>query len=132
MPVFALANAGIVIGAGALAGITESIPLGVILGLVVGKQVGVLGFSWLAVRFGWGNLPEGVNWRLIHGASALAGIGFTMSIFVATLAFPDLTLVEEAKMGVLVASLISALLGSGILISATRGKTAVPAESEGK
>jgi NhaA family Na+:H+ antiporter len=121
IPLFALANAGVKIGGGAMAEITGAIPLGIVLGLVIGKQIGIVGFSWLAVRLGWCDLPQGINWKLVHGASALAGIGFTMSIFIATLAFPDPDLIEVAKMGVLVASLFSALLGTGVLLAATRG-----------
>ncbi len=127
MPVFALANAGVEFEGGALArALGDAVPRGVLLGLVVGKQAGILGFSWLAVRLGWSALPDGVGWRSLHGAAVLGGIGFTMSLFIAGLAFGSGPLLEEAKMGILTASLISALLGSGLLVSALRPGRSAP------
>ena len=104
MPLFALANAGVqVSGAGALLG--SAVSLGTVLGLVIGKPLGILLFSAIAVRMGVARLPTGVTPRLLHGAAWLGGIGFTMSLFVAGLAFPDTpSLHDEAKVGVLVAS----------------------------
>ncbi len=112
IPVFALANAGI-----NLAEVRWSeafgnrVTLGVFLGLVIGKFVGIGAFSWVAVRLGWGRLPTGVSWRHLLGASWLAGIGFTMSIFIAQLAFTDAALVEQAKLGILLASAVAAVVG---------------------
>jgi NhaA family Na+:H+ antiporter len=81
------------------------------LGLVVGKQLGITLFAWLAVRSGQASLPEGVNWRLVYGTSWLAGIGFTMSLFIAGMAFADPILVSIAKVGILVGSLICGIVG---------------------
>jgi NhaA family Na+:H+ antiporter len=89
--------------------------MGIILGLVVGKQVGILLFTWLAVRFSGSGMLPGVTWPQIWGASCLAGIGFTMSLFVSELAFNDPELVTEAKIGILVASVVAGVLGYLIL-----------------
>ncbi len=111
MPVFALANAGIKLDAGFGQLLGETATLGVILGLVLGKQIGITGFSWLAVRFGWASLPEGIGWRHIYGVAWLGGIGFTMSLFVAGLAFQDAAHLTMAKAGILVGSLIAGVAG---------------------
>lgn len=114
MPVFALANAGVTIdGAGLADEASRSILLGVIAALVLGKPLGVVGASWLAVRAGLCALPDGVRWTGIGLVGLLAGIGFTMSIFIATLAFERAELLAAAKLGVLIASLLSAILGLG-------------------
>ena len=110
MPVFALANAGVAMSGDLGATVAHPISLGVILGLVVGKQLGVLGFAWLAVRTGLAALPQQLTWRQIHGAACLAGIGFTMSLFIAGLAF-EATLLPMAKVGILTASLVSGVIG---------------------
>ncbi len=118
MPLFALANAGVALtGGGGEEGLLSSpVTLGVLLGLVLGKPLGITLFSWAAVRFGAASLPRGVNWRLIHGVSWLGGIGFTMSLFVAGLAFTQApALLTEAKLGVLMASLVSGLAGGFLL-----------------
>lgn len=116
MPVFALANAGVSIG-GDVASIMESrITLGIIIGLVVGKQIGVLAFSWAAVRSGLADLPAGVRWSQVWGISLLCGIGFTMSLFIASLAFADAALLDAAKIGILAASLIAGLGGTLVLV----------------
>ncbi len=115
MPVFALANAGIEIGSGFLGTLAERAALGVILGLVIGKQVGVTLFSWLVVKMGWAALPAGVTWKQIYGAGWLAGIGFTMSLFIANLAFQDEEHLLMAKGGILVASLIAGVIGYVLL-----------------
>jgi NhaA family Na+:H+ antiporter len=109
MPVFALANAGVALGGGE--GLTGRVTLGVILGLFVGKQIGVTLFAWLSVKLGWAELPAGVSWRQIYGVSFLCGIGFTMSLFIANLAFDDVVLLDGAKVGILAASVVSGLVG---------------------
>jgi NhaA family Na+:H+ antiporter len=112
IPIFALANAGIPLStdvAGDAA--TSRITLGVVAGLVVGKLVGITSFAWLAVRSGLGRLPHDVSWRQVVGMAATAGIGFTVSIFVTGLAFEADALQDEAKVGVLTASALSALAG---------------------
>jgi NhaA family Na+:H+ antiporter len=119
MPIFALANAGVPLGGGIGEALTSSVALGIVAGLVVGKQVGVTLFAWLAVKIGISELPEGVRWRHVYGASWLAGIGFTMSLFITDLAFPDGSLVDAAKLGILAASLLAGLVGWTILRGAS-------------
>lgn len=111
VPLFAFFNAGIPIDAGAAAGIRGPASLGIVAGLFVGKQAGVMAASWLAVRCRIAELPQGIGWRQIHGVAMLAGIGFTMSLFIATLAFPDPALRDGAKLATIVASLLSAATG---------------------
>ncbi|MBI3965487.1 MAG: Na+/H+ antiporter NhaA [Chloroflexi bacterium] len=117
MPVFALANAGIELSSNSAANISQPVSLGVIFGLVVGKQVGVTLACWLSVRSGIAALPTGVTWRHIYGVSWLAGIGFTMSLFVASLAFGDGEGLVHAKIGILSASAIAGAVGSAILLT---------------
>jgi Na+:H+ antiporter, NhaA family len=112
MPIFALANAGVEIRASLL---TEPVALAIGLGLVVGKPVGIVGMSWLAVRSGLTRLPEGVDWLALLGGGVLSGIGFTMSLFIAGLAL-DATLLDAAKTGVLCASLVAGVLGMALLV----------------
>jgi NhaA family Na+:H+ antiporter len=116
MPVFALANAGVVINGGIAQHLREPITLGVALGLLLGKPIGIGLASWLAVKTGLAMLPAGVGWNHIHGAAWLGGIGFTMSLFIAALAFPDQGLLTTAKMGVLAGSFFAAMVGSLILL----------------
>jgi NhaA family Na+:H+ antiporter len=111
MPLFALANAGVPLGGGLLASLAHPAALGIIFGLVVGKQLGIFIFSWLVIRLGWTGLPPEVGWRQLHGAGCLAGIGFTMSIFIAGLAFQEPEVLNIAKMGVLCASLVAGVMG---------------------
>lgn len=117
MPVFALANAGVALGADVGALVGDAVALGVMLGLVVGKPLGVMLLAFLAVRFGLAALPTGVTWRHVLGVSFLTGIGFTMSIFIATLAFGAGPLLDSAKVGILGASVISGVLGALVLRS---------------
>ena len=95
-----------------------AVPLGIVLGLVLGKPVGIGLFSWLAVRSGRASLPEGVTWSQIMGAGLLAGVGFTMSLFISELAFGDPALVAGAKIGILGASVIAGV-GGWLLIRLT-------------
>jgi Na+:H+ antiporter, NhaA family len=121
VPLFALANAGVVLERDALEAPGASrIALGVVLGLVVGKLVGVSGAAWLAVRLGVGTLPAGVRWGQVLGIAAMAGIGFTVSLFVAGLAFTTPEAENAAKVGVLVASGLASALGVGLLVVASR------------
>ncbi|MEJ2231044.1 MAG: Na+/H+ antiporter NhaA [Nitrospirales bacterium] len=115
MPLFALANAGIVFKEDFTFMLSHTVPMGIMVGLVIGKQVGITVFTWLAVRLGLGKLPEGVTWRQIYGVSWLGGIGFTMSIFITNLAFQDTEIITGAKAGILVASLIAGFVGWTIL-----------------
>jgi NhaA family Na+:H+ antiporter len=117
VPIFALANAGVSISADALGDAAGSaITIGVIAGLVLGKLVGVAAAVLLAVRWGVGRLPAGVDSHHVIGMAGLAGIGFTVSLFITGLAFDDPALVEEAKLGVLAASVLAAGIGSAILL----------------
>ncbi|HVS04338.1 MAG TPA: Na+/H+ antiporter NhaA [Thermoanaerobaculia bacterium] len=116
MPVFALANAGVAVGGDVLATLGQPISLGIILGLFVGKQVGVLGAAWLAVKAGIAAMPAAVSWRQVWGVSLLCGIGFTMSLFIAGLAFADPAFVDDAKVGILVGSLVSGVAGAAALL----------------
>lgn len=125
MPLFALANAGVPLG-GAGGGMGRAITFGVLLGLVVGKPLGITLAAWLAVRGGAAVLPAGVTWRHVHGAAWLGGIGFTMSLFIGGLAFPDLALLGAAKLGILGASAVAGL-GGWLLLRGARRPTAVAA-----
>ncbi len=111
LPLFALANAGVAIGGDILSVLGDPLALGIVVGLVVGKPVGISLLSWLAVKSGRGALPAGVTWAQVAGAGCLAGIGFTMSLFVTDLAFNDETLMATAKVGILAASLASGVVG---------------------
>ena len=101
--------------------ILHPIAIGIMLGLIVGKSIGISLISKLMVKLKWASLPEGVSWRHIYGASLFAGIGFTMSIFIAHLAFVNEEFVEIAKVGIFVASFIAAIAGV-ILLSWRSGK----------
>lgn len=115
LPLFALFNAGVRLEAGSIAALPAPITLGILLGLFVGKQIGIPLFSWLAIKSGRASLPEGVTWPMVWGASCLAGVGFTMSLFISDLAFRDPALIAEAKIGILAASLLSGLVGYLVL-----------------
>jgi len=115
LPLFALFNAGVPISIEGLRAGPIAVGMGVVIGLVIGKQLGVLGLSWLTIRSGRAELPDGVNWGQLWGASCLAGVGFTMSLFIISLAFRDPALDSQAKLGVLVASVIAGLLGYVVL-----------------
>jgi Na+:H+ antiporter, NhaA family len=117
LPVFALFNAGVTIDPSALSALGSPIGLGVVLGLLIGKPVGVYGASWLAVRTGLAALPAGVTWRHMAGAACLAGIGFTMSLFITGLSFPAAGLQAAAKLGILVGSGVAAAAGIAILLT---------------
>lgn len=115
MPVFALANAGVSLGSGAAGAITSPAALGIVLGLVLGKPVGILLFSWLAVRLRLASLGTGMTWAGVTGTAILAGVGFTMSLFIAELAFSDPAHITAAKLGILSASAVAGLAGYIVL-----------------
>ena len=115
LPLFALANAGVTVEGSLLSLLGSPVALGVILGLVVGKQVGVTLFAWLSVRFGLAAMPKEMSWVHVYGVAWLAGIGFTMSLFVGTLAFGEGELLHTAKLAILVASVVSGSVGYAIL-----------------
>ncbi|AWV96800.1 Na+/H+ antiporter NhaA [Arcticibacterium luteifluviistationis] len=114
MPIFALANASIVI-VGNEFNLLDKVTLATGLGLLVGKVLGVSLFSWLSVRFGWAKLPKGVNWIQIVGVGFLAGIGFTMSLFITNLAYTDAGVINASKIGIVVGSIVAGAIGFVIL-----------------
>ena len=115
MPLFALANAGVSLDGGLAESLAGGVGLGIVVGLVVGKPVGVILFTWLAVRAGLSPMPTGLTWRHIYGVACLGGIGFTMSLFITGLAFSDAALISQAKVGILAASIASGLVAWMIL-----------------
>jgi NhaA family Na+:H+ antiporter len=130
MPLFALANAGVTLGAAGEA-LRGTVAWGVILGLLVGKFAGITGASWAAVRLGLAALPAGVTWRHLRGTALLGGIGFTMSLFIGSLAFSDAAMMEEAKVGILVASTLAGVLGYVLLRRTPAAPEGTPPESDG-
>ncbi len=122
VPIFAFANAGVVLDGMSMGDLVAPLPLGIALGLILGKQLGVFGATYLTVQFGGVKLPEGVQWAHIYGLSCLAGIGFTMSLFIGGLSFSDPALMNQVRLGVLSGSVISALLGYSVLYWAGRAK----------
>lgn len=119
LPLFAFANSGLSFQGISLATLADPVFLGIALGLFVGKQIGVFGFTWALIRLGLGRLPEGADWRTLYGVSVLTGIGFTMSLFIGGLAFPDGGSVVETRFGVLIGSLLSAGIGYALLVRGT-------------
>lgn len=117
LPIFALANAGVHLGEGAGEEILGSTALGVIFGLLIGKPIGIVGACWISTRLGIAALPRGATWRQMIGVGTLGGIGFTMALFIATLAFPDAAHLTAAKMGILSGSLLSAIAGTAVLLT---------------
>jgi len=128
VPLFALANAGVGFGGGLLGeALSTAMPWAIALGLVVGKIVGISAAVWLTVRTGLGRLPHGVGPLHVVAVAAVAGIGFTVSLFIADLAYDDPALTETAKVGIFVGSLLAAAIGSALMIAAGRGSRSVSA-----
>jgi len=123
VPAFALANAGVYLTAEAIGdAATSAVAVGIVLGLVVGKLAGISLASWVAVRAGLARLPEGVTWHQLVGTAAVAGIGFTVSLFIADLAFTSARLTDTAKGGILTGSLLAGAVGYAVLrAGASRG-----------
>jgi len=115
LPAFAFANAGVSLQGFSIASLMAPLPLGIAAGLVIGKQIGVFGSVLLAVKFGIARRPDGVSWMQIYGLSCLAGIGFTMSLFIGTLAYAGPEMMAQVRYGVLTGSLISAFVGYSVL-----------------
>ncbi len=128
MPVFALANAGVHLGGNIGSAVTSAAGMGIILGLVVGKPIGITLFSWFAIKCGLAAKPDGVSWPQLFAGGCLAGIGFTMSIFVANLAFGPGAMLDIGKIAVMGASIAAGVAGSAILLVAGK-RTAEAAES---
>jgi NhaA family Na+:H+ antiporter len=119
LPLFAFANAGVSFANLTLADLASPLTLGIALGLFAGKQIGVFVFAWAAIRLRLAALPAGVGWLQLYGVAVIAGIGFTMSLFIGTLAFDDPALADQVRLGVLTGSLASAALGYAVLRAAT-------------
>ena len=128
VPLFALSNAGVSLVGDLAAMASSPVVLGVALGLVVGKQLGITAAAWLVVRFGLAALPDGVRWRHIYGAAWLGGIGFTMSLFVADLAYGTSPTLDLAKLGILVASIVAGV-GGYLILRSTAGRVRSPNDS---
>jgi len=125
LPVFAFANAGVPIGGLSFSDVLHRVPLGIVMGLFAGKQAGILGLCGLATWLGLASPPQGVGWRLLHGTSLLCGIGFTMSLFIASLAFEQggASFLGLEKLGILIGSLVCGVLGYAAL------RTGLPKET---
>ena len=120
LPLFAFVNAGVDLRGISVEEMFGPVPMGIMLGLFIGKQVGVFGFSWVAIKLGWASLPKESSWLQLYGVSALTGIGFTMSLFVDTLAYNDTQIYHYAdKLAILLGSLFSGILGYLVLKGAT-------------
>jgi NhaA family Na+:H+ antiporter len=129
MPLFALANAGVVLTGFGLERLSSPVTVGIVLGLVLGKTIGITLFSWLSVKLGLAALPRRVRWSHVLGVAMLGGIGFTMSLFIAELAFVDEAIGTAAKLGILLGSLVSGVLGALVLLRA-RGTHPAPVAEE--
>lgn len=115
MPIFAIANTGIILSGNLLAGLGTPNSMGILAGLILGKPIGIVAFTWLSIRLGLSQLPNKVDWLHVLGAGFLAGIGFTMSIFITLLAFTDAGIVQNSKIAILTSSLIAGSIGLVIL-----------------
>lgn len=124
MPIFGLANAGVSLDSGLGSAATSSVTVGIFVGLVVGKSVGVTLFAWLAVRTGIAAMPRDVNWRQVFGVALLGGIGFTVALFITSLAFADESLIADAKIGILAGSVVAGVGGWILLRTATSSSQA--------
>lgn len=116
LPLFAFVNAGVNVSGISLEQMGGAVPLGIMLGLFFGKQIGVFGFSWAAIKLGYAKMPEGSNWLQLYGVSILTGIGFTMSLFIVSLAFETADLFQYTdKLAILIASFAAGIFGYGLL-----------------
>jgi NhaA family Na+:H+ antiporter len=117
LPVFAFANAGINFSGVGIEQLQHGVPMGIALGLLIGKQVGVFGLCWLAIKLGMSKMPKGMNWPSLYGTAALCGIGFTMSLFVGSLAFEEtgVDLLFDERLGIIIGSVVSGIIGYVVL-----------------
>ena len=120
LPLFAFANAGVSLTGFSFAAMMTPIPLGIAAGLFLGKQIGIFSSTWIAVKLGIAEMPQTASWWQVYGVAVLAGIGFTMSLFIGTLAFPDASYAASVRVGVLAGSIASALLGYAVLRRSAR------------
>ncbi len=130
LPVFGFANAGLYLGDVSVEAMMAPIPLGVALGLFVGKQIGVFGGAWLIIKLGIARLPEGCTWPMMYGVCLLTGVGFTMSLFIGGLAFNGVEQVNMVKLGVLSGSILSGTLGYAVLHFAVRNRRPPVAQAD--
>jgi len=126
VPIFGFANAGVSLAGLGLEALFEPVALGVAAGLFFGKQIGVFGVTWLAIRLRLGDMPEDATVRQLYGVSMLCGIGFTMSLFIGLLAFPDEALQAQVKIGVLAGSFLSGVVGAAVLVRSKREAVPTP------
>ncbi len=127
LPIFAFANAGINLAGVSFDYLLHPVPLGIALGLFLGKQIGVFGFCWLSVKLGIARMPEGMNWSLLYGVSLLCGVGFTMSLFIGSLAFGanmDTRALFDERLGIIIGSLLSGICGYIVLNKVTKKQVA--------
>ncbi len=124
LPIFAFANAGVSLQGISISDLSQPLPLGIAAGLFLGKQIGVFGATWIAVKTGMARLPDAVNWRHIYGLACLTGVGFTMSLFIGSLAFDDGSTMNSVRLGVLFGSVLSGVLGYALLRVFTRSPAA--------
>ena len=118
IPIFAFANAGVVLSGLSISDMISPLPMGIALGLILGKQIGVFGITYAMVKLKLARMPQGANWLHVYGVACLAGIGFTMSLFIGGLSFADPELMNQTRLGVLSGSIVSAILGYTALIIA--------------
>jgi NhaA family Na+:H+ antiporter len=129
LPLFAFANAGVSLQGLSFAKLLEPVPLGIALGLFIGKPVGIFGISWLAIKTGLAAKPEGASWAQLLGVGLLGGIGFTMSLFIGTLAFDEVDKAAQLRLGVLAGSLLSATAGYLLLRLSAGSSASAPLRS---
>jgi NhaA family Na+:H+ antiporter len=129
LPIFAFANAGVSLTGLTWSDFAQPVTLGIAAGLFIGKQIGVMGATILAVKTGFARLPAGVTWRHIYGIAALTGVGFTMSLFIGSLAFGTDDKMNAVRLGVLLGSVVSGLFGYMILRSAPQKKSVAENEA---
>lgn len=129
MPIFAFANAGVSFHETSMSDLLAPLPLGIAAGLFIGKQIGVFGACWLAIRLGVCRLPADISWPALYGVSLLTGVGFTMSLFIGSLAFPDPAYATSIRLGVFVGSILAGLCGFLLLRSLGSRQEAVPPQA---
>jgi NhaA family Na+:H+ antiporter len=117
LPLFAVVNAGVILSGMSPEDILSGIPLAIVVGLFFGKQIGVFGFAWVAIMLGWCKKPAGTNWGMLYGTAILCGVGFTMSLFVGSLAFEEsgLGYSRPDRLGIIVGSLLAGVFGYLVL-----------------
>lgn len=117
LPIFAFANAGVNLDGVGLEQLLHPVPLGIALGLFIGKQLGIFAICWMGIKLGWAQLPKGMSWPMLYGAATLCGVGFTMSLFIGSLAFEETgaNTVFDERLGIIIGSVMSGILGFLIL-----------------